>query len=155
MEFKEILLNTAVCAIAADEIIDERETEALYNIEKKSPYFSSIDLEQTLKSSLDTCMNDIESFANSTLDCISKEDLNVVQELTLLEISLRIVVADDIVVEKEKQFIKRLRGVLKVDDFIISERFGAIEYLGISAPEEKHGFEDKKKADENIREINK
>ena len=154
MEYKEILLNTAVCAIAADEIIDERETEALYNIEKKSPYFSSIDLEQTLKSSLDTCMNDIESFIDSTLDWISKEDLNVVQELTLLDISLRIVAADDIVVEKEKQFIKRLRGVLKVDDFIISERFGAIEYLGISVPEEKHGFEDKTKADENITEIN-
>tara|TARA_B100001250_G_C19444506_1_gene633269 strand:- start:125 stop:589 length:465 start_codon:yes stop_codon:yes gene_type:complete len=154
MEYKEILLNTAVCAIAADEIIDERETEALYRIEKKSPYFSSIDLEQTLESSLDKCMNDIESFIDSTLDCISTEDLNIAQELTLLEISLRLVAADDIVVEKEKQFIKRLRSVLKADDVIISERFGAIKYLGISKLEEKHGFEDKTKADDNITQIN-
>ncbi len=154
MEYKEILLNTAVCAIAVDEIIDERETEALYRIEKKSPDFSSVDLEKTLESSLDKCMNDIESFINSTLDGISKEDLNPAQELTLLEISLRIVIADDIVVEEEKQFIKRLRGVLKVDDIIISERFGTIEYLGISKPENRHGFEDKTKADENITEIN-
>jgi uncharacterized membrane protein YebE (DUF533 family) len=39
-KFKELLLNIAVCAIACDGVVDEREIEALYKIEKDSPYFS-------------------------------------------------------------------------------------------------------------------
>ena len=59
MEYKEILLKTAVCAIASDGIIDERETKALYSIEKKSTYFSAIDLEKTLVLYLYKCKNKV------------------------------------------------------------------------------------------------
>ncbi len=99
-------------------------------------------------------MSDIESFTNSTLERITKSNLNVVQELTLLEISLRIIAADDIITEEEEQFIIRLRTVLKLDDLIISERFGGIDYLGIFASDDNYGFEDRTKADENITESN-
>ncbi len=150
MEYKELLLKTAICAIAADGKIDEREIKALDHIEKNSPYFSSVDLEDALKSSLVNCMNDIESFIKSTIESISKEELNVVQELTILEISLRIISADDDIDEKEKGFIKNLRTVLKVDDLMISERFGEINYLGISAPYKSHSFEDKTGSAENF-----
>ena len=153
MEYKELLLKTAVCAIAADGKIDERETKALHKIEKKSPYFSSVDLEQTLTSSLETCMNEIESFIDSTLGSISKADLNVAQELTLLEISIRIIEADEDVVKKEEEFIKRLRDVVEVDDSIISERFGAIEYLGISAPDEEYGIKNNLDPDDEVSKI--
>ena len=132
MEYKEILLKTAVCAIASDGIIDERETKALYSIEKKSTYFSSIDLEKTLDLYLDKCISDIDVFIDSTLNSISSENLNAIQELELLEIYFRIIHADGIVVDKEEKFVSKLRSVLKIDDLIITERFGAIEYLGIS-----------------------
>tara|TARA_B100000315_G_C14458729_1_gene532718 strand:- start:64 stop:519 length:456 start_codon:yes stop_codon:yes gene_type:complete len=132
MEYKEILLKTAVCAIASDGIIDERETKALYSIEKKSTYFSSNDLEKTLDLYLDKCISDIDVFIDSTLDNISSENLNAIQELELLEISFRIIHADGIVVDKEEKFISKLRSVLEIDDLIIAERFGAIEYLGIT-----------------------
>lgn len=150
MEYKELLLKTTVCAIAADGIIDERETKALYHIEKESPYFSSVDLESTLKSSLDTCLKDINSFIDETIGNISKEKLHPVQELTLMEISLRIIKADNIIVEAEQEFMKKLRAVLKIDDLIISERFGAIDYLGITAPEGQESYVDKMKPDDNI-----
>ena len=132
MEYKEILLKTAVCAIASDGIIDERETKALYSIEKKSKYFSSIDLEKMLDSFLEEGINNIDTFIASTLESISLVNLNGAQELELLEISFRIIHADGIVVDKEEKFISKLRSVLEIDDLIIAERFGAIEYLGIS-----------------------
>jgi len=132
MEYKEILLKTAVCAIASDGIIDERETKALYSIEKKSKYFSSIDLEKMLDSYLEEGINNIDTFIASTLESISLVNLNVAQELELLEISFRIIHADGIVVDKEEKFVSKLKSVLKIDDLIIAERFGAIEYLGIS-----------------------
>ena len=77
MEYKELLLKTAVCAITSDGVIDERETKALYHMEKSSPYFSSIDLEITLKSSLDNCMKDIKLFLYTPIDSISKEKLHL------------------------------------------------------------------------------
>ena len=40
IKFKELLLKVAVCAIACDGDIDDREIEALHEIEKKSPYFA-------------------------------------------------------------------------------------------------------------------
>ena len=150
MEYKELLLKTAVCAITADGVIDERETKSLYHMEKSSPYFSSDDLKNTLKLSLDNCSKDIKSFLDATIDSISKENLNPVQELTLIEISLRIIKADNIVAEAEQEFIKKLRTVLQIDDLIISERFGAIDYLGITAPEGQETFDDKLKPDKDI-----
>ena len=38
-KFKELLLKVAVCAIACDDDIDEREIKALHEIEKNSTYF--------------------------------------------------------------------------------------------------------------------
>ena len=55
--------------------------------------------------------------------------LNVVQELTILEISLRIIAADEIEEEKEKAFVNDLRTHLELDDFLIEQRFGDIPYL--------------------------
>ena len=98
-------------------------------------------------------MNKIESFIDSTLGSISKADLNVAQELTLLEISLRIIEADEDVVKEEEEFIKRLRGVLEVDDLIISVRFGTIEYLGISAPDEEYGIKNNLDPDDEVSKI--
>ena len=47
----------------------------------------------------------------------------------ILEISLRIISADEIELEVEKDFIKDLRKYLKIEDFLIYERFGDISYL--------------------------
>ena len=43
-KFKEVLLKVAVCAIACDGDIDDREIEMLHKIEKESPYFSALNL---------------------------------------------------------------------------------------------------------------
>ena len=37
-KFKEVLLKVAVCAIACDGDIDDREIEMLHKIEKESPF---------------------------------------------------------------------------------------------------------------------
>ena len=127
--FKEILLRTAVCAIACDGDIDDREKEALYNIEKKSPYFSSEDLSSSLDKLIENCMSDFQSFKDELFKSLNEVELNIVEELTLLEISFRIIAADEIEQESEQEFIINLRKHLKVENEIIRERFGMIDYL--------------------------
>lgn len=129
IKFKEVLMNIAVCAIACDGDIDDREIEALKKIEKETPYFSGVDLSGKLQKSLKKCLTDIEKFKNNIFKKLSKIELNIIQELMILEISLRIISADNVELEVEKDFIKELRKYLKIEDFLIFERFGDISYL--------------------------
>jgi len=129
IKFKELLLKVAVCAIACDGDIDDREIEALHKIEKKSPYFSALDLSEVLEKSLETCSNDLNAFKINVFRILDDNTLNIVQELSILEISLRIIAADEIEEDIEKTFINDLRTHLEVEDFIISQRFGEITYL--------------------------
>ena len=129
IKFKEVLMNIAVCAIACDGDIDEREVDALKKIEKETPYFSGVDLSNKLEKALNQCLRDVEKFKENIFKKFKKIDLNIVQELMILEISLRIISADEIELEVEKDFIKDLRKYLKIEDFLIYERFGDISYL--------------------------
>ena len=129
LNFKEILLRTAVCAIACDGDIDDREKGALYNIEKSTPYFSSEDLSSTLDKLIMDCMSSLQSFKDKLFKSLDEVQLNIVEELTLLEISFRIIAADGIEQESEREFIINLRQHLKVESEIIKERFGMIDYL--------------------------
>ena len=129
LNFKEILLRTAVCAIACDGDIDDREKEALYNIEKSSPYFSSEDLSSTLDKLIENCMSSFQSFRDELFKSLDEVELNIVEELTLLEISFRIIAADEIEQESEQEFVINLRQHLKVESEIIRKRFGVIDYL--------------------------
>ena len=126
IDYKNILLETAVSAIACDGDIDKREIAALKNIEKNSPYFSSEDLSETLEKSLKKCSTDITKYQKSVFNKIKKGKLNLLQELTLMEISLRIIAADEIEEDLEKDFIINLRKCLGISDLILFQRFGKI-----------------------------
>jgi hypothetical protein len=128
-EYKKILLDIAVCAISCDGIIDEREINELHEIEKSSPYFSALDLSETLEASIKDCMDNMNEFQRKIFELLDSNDLNIVQELSLLDISLKIIAADEKEVEAEIQFLKDLRSHLKVGDLIIKQRFGSISYL--------------------------
>ena len=131
LDYKKILLKTAVAAITSDGIIDRREITALKEMEKSSPYFSKEDLANTLDTFLDEASNNIEVFTEKILSEISNYSLSSVEELSLMEVSLTIIEADDIIEDSEKEFIIKLRSKLNIDDFILSRRFGTISYLGI------------------------
>ena len=131
-DFKKILLKTAVGAIACDGHIDDKEKQALYNIEKESPYFFSENLKSLLENYLEECINDIDLFNNKLFDEIKNNQLSIVEQLTLLEISLRIIAADEIEEDAEKSFVLRLRNSIKLSDNMIKQRFGDIAYLEVS-----------------------
>ena len=57
------------------------------------------------------------------------ELLNPVEEMLVLEIVLRLVYADAKIDEKEIEFIKSVRSCLSLDDEMITQRFGAIDFL--------------------------
>ena len=149
--FKNLLLETAVSAIACDGSVDDREIDALRSLEKNSPYFSSDDLSKNLDKFLKNCEKNLQKFQTSLFNKIKKTKLNILQELTLMEISLRIISADEKEENDEINFIKMLRSNLSISDLILYQRFGKIEYLGILDLEENFvEFKDNDESDNII-----
>ena len=74
-------------------------------------------------------MRNFTLFRDKLFQSIDEVELNIVQELTLLEISFRIIAADKIEEDSEKEFIINLREHLNLGNDMITERFGVIDYL--------------------------
>ena len=129
LELKKIFLEIAVAAISCDGHVDEREVEKLKEIEKSSSYFSEVDLSKELKSLLDLSMGDINSFQNDLFKKVENSDLDIVQQLAAIDVSLEIIQADGKVEQTEKDFVRQLRQHLHVTDEIVEQRFGVIDYL--------------------------
>ena len=128
-KFKELLLKIAVCAIACDGVVDEREIEAFTKLKKTLLTFLLWIYQNPSKNLLKRAQTDLNTFKKNVFDLLEANSLNIVQELTVLEISLRIITADEIEEDSEKTFVNELRSYLKLEDFLIVQRFGDISYL--------------------------
>ena len=140
---KKMFLDIAVAAISCDGDIDEREIDKLKEIEKSSPYFSEFDLSKPLNKSLEVSMKDLNAFQHKLFEAIKKANLDIVQQLSVIDICLEIIAADEKIANSEINFIKNLRKNLTISDDLIFERFGQIDYLFM---EEKSEFESSSKS---------
>lgn len=148
-EVKKMFLDIAVAAISCDGDIDEREIDKLKEIEKSSPYFSEFDLSKPLNKSLEISMKDLMAFQNTLFESIKKTDLDIVQQLSAIDICLEIIAADEKIENSEIEFVKNLRKNLTVSNDVVFERFGQIDYLFFNEESEfdsssKSVFEDVK-----------
>lgn len=148
-EVKKMFLDIAVAAISCDGDIDEREIDKLKEIEKSSPYFSEFDLSKPLNKSLEISMKDLMAFQNTLFESIKKSDLDIVQQLSAIDICLEIIAADEKIENSEIEFVKNLRKNLDVSNDVVFERFGQIDYLFLNEESEfdsssKSVFEDVK-----------
>ena len=126
IEFKKILFKVAFCTMASDGDIDKGEIAEIKLMGKKANYFSNINL----SNELDLLIADFKSkgvgIIEGLFDEVAQANLNPIQELLLLEVTIRVIYADKIVDENEKKFFRFLRSKLKISNNIISDRFGDI-----------------------------
>jgi len=128
-KFKKILFKVAFCTMACDGHIDQREIDELKIMDKKTSYFSDIDL----SNELDELVNDFKQkgvkVIEELFELLRKTKLNPIQELLILEVALRIANADERIDENEVKFINFLRSKLELHDEIIIDRFGELDIL--------------------------
>jgi len=134
-KFKNLLFDIACSAVTCDGHIDEREIRELKFINRTTPYFKDIDLSKRLDRFLNNFKYDSKETINNILNHTNDALLNPVEEMLVLEIVLRLVYADTKIDEKEIKFIKSIRSSLSLDDEMITQRFGEIDFL-ISPKEE-------------------
>ena len=148
--FKKLLFEVACCAVACDYDIDEREIRELEYIDKSTTYFKDIDLSKQLDNFLANFKGKEADTINELVEKIRDASMSPVEELLVMEITLRLIYADLRIDEKEIDFLKSIRLALSISDEIIAERFGEIDILikeqKIAKPTDenlvkKHGFD--------------
>lgn len=128
-EFQTLLFKTAFCFMVCDGHIDERELQEIRKMKETSFFFKDIELEDELNSLLALYEEKGVLIMDELFESVTSKKLSSVQELLLLEVALRIVFADNIVDENELRYIRYLRSKLKLQDSMINERFGYIDFF--------------------------
>jgi len=127
--FKRLLFDIACSAVACDGHIDDREIRELQFIDKSTTYFEDIDMSRKLTRFVENFKNDPIDTINNIIEKLKETFLNPVEEMLVLEIVLRLVYADTKIDEKEKEYIQSVRACLSLDDEMITQRFGVIDFL--------------------------
>ena len=128
-EFQRLLFQSTFCLMACDGHIDDREIAEIKKMNKSSIYFQGIDLSNELGELLNDLKNKGKHIVEKLFKTLENLNLSSVQELLILELSFRIIHADEKVDENEIKFLRLLRSKLKLHDEIIRDRFGPVEYL--------------------------
>ena len=128
-DFKKLLFKTAFCVMACDGSIDDLEIQEMRKIDSSTTYFSDIDLSDELDELINELHNKNIKIVKNLFDSLRENTLTISQELLILEVTMRIINADDIIDDNEVRFLKLIRSKLDVGDQIIHNRFGKIPYL--------------------------
>lgn len=127
--FGELLFKTAFCFMACDGHIDDREIEEIQKLTRETKYFRGVDVSAELVRLVDRVKSEGRQIFKNFIDEVAAGDLDVVQELLLLEVALRVVYIDLRIDGNEIRFLRLLRSKLSVPTEVIVQRFGTVDLL--------------------------
>ena len=129
IKFKKLLFDIACSSMACDGNIDDKEIKELKEIDKTTNYFKDIDFSKRLESFIENFKVDSEKTLNTIINKLNDYLLDPVEELLVLEVALRIVYSDTKIESKEVDFLKIIRSGISIDNNMLFERFGEIDFL--------------------------
>ena len=150
LKFKRLLFDIACSSVVCDGNIDDREIKELQYIDKSTTYFENIDMSKKLIRFVDNFKSNPEETINDIFGKLKETFLNPVEEMLILEIVLRLVYADTKIEESEKEFIQNIRGCLSLDNDMITQRFGSIDFLIHSNEKNSFSTEESKESIKSI-----
>ena len=127
--FYRFLFRTAFCFMACDGHIDDREVDEIKRLADTTTYFKGIKVEEELRLLIKTVKEEGRSIFRHYLVDLGKHEYDVVQELMLLEVALRVIYIDVRIDPNEVKFVRLLRSKLQVPSEIILQRFGTVDLL--------------------------
>jgi uncharacterized tellurite resistance protein B-like protein len=125
LNFDTILLKTAFCCMASDGDIDEREVAAIKSICEALPSFKNVDLKEEMNRYVSEINSDSKRFITDYFTTLEQSDLTEENELTLIDVAIQVIKADDVIEYSEIKFFKNIRYRLKVSDEKIVDHFSS------------------------------
>ena len=128
-DLQKLLLKTAVCTIACDGEIHEKEIAEMHSMVYQAVCFRDFNGAELLQTMLDAVSTEGRQFLHEYIENLKSADLSIVQELLILEVILRIVYADERFDSNEEMFLKLVMSHLKVHSEVVLQRFGQIPLI--------------------------
>lgn len=125
--FENILFLTSFCCMACDGNIATEELEQLNNFSKKELLFRSLNISDEFNKCL-TILKDIgDDFIKSYFQAIETINLTEKEKLSIIDVAVKTILADNKVEYSEIKFFKSLVSSLNIEKKIILENVSNIE----------------------------
>ena len=118
-----MLLRAAVVAMAADGEVAEAEKQELAQVASSTAYFLGLDHATLLPQLLADGGNTDASAVGRLIETVAIAQLNDQQESVLLDVLLRVIEADEVVLPAERELLRALRPVLRISDTLLLGRY--------------------------------
>lgn len=128
-ELNKLLLNTAVCCMACDGEIDKKEVDLIKSIFSKETMYADTDFNEKLNAFVSHLNEKGKEFFKFYFDFLKSSNLNEEEELSIIDIAIKTINADEKVEYSEVKFFKVIRHHLKITDDTILAKFPDIEFF--------------------------
>lgn len=122
-DFQALLLRAAVVAMAVDGEVAEAEKQELARVANSTAYFLGFDHAALLPDLLADGLNTVDGAVAGLVEAVAQAQLNDQQESVLLDVLLRVIEADEVVLPAERELLRALRPVLHLPDALLLGRF--------------------------------
>jgi uncharacterized tellurite resistance protein B-like protein len=111
--------------MASDGNIDKREVAEIKTVCEALPSFKNVDLEEEINGYVSEINAGGRQFIKDYFTALALSNLTEQEELTLIDVAIKIIKADDVIEYSEIKFFKNIRYRLKVNDEKIMEHFSS------------------------------
>lgn len=125
--FDKLLLKTAFCCVVCDGNLDPKEIEMLKSVFAKNPIYAKINFDKKINSFIELYNEKGKDFFTFYFDILKNAVLSEEEELSIIDIALKTINADDKIEYSEIKFFKVIRTNLKISNEKILSVFPDIE----------------------------
>lgn len=127
IEFEKILLQTAFCCLASDGNVDEREISLLKSVFSEKEQYKDLNFDEKINSFIKNYNEKGKQFFTFYFDLLKESNLTEEEELSIINIAIKTIKADELIEYSEIKFFKIIRHNLKISDEKILAVFPDIE----------------------------
>ncbi len=113
LDFRKILFKGAFSVMGCDGEIAESEVAEMKEMLFNSPYFEGLDHEMELKAAFEDMKNNGVTSIDNFFSLLQASELSEKQEFQLVEVLIRMVMADNRIDESELHFLHKIKKMLK------------------------------------------
>lgn len=130
MNNSELFLKTLFCCSACDGDIAQEEINLVKNVTAGNVLFEDINVEERLNQYIESINSIGQKFLKEYLYELDESAMSEEEQLTLLELAIKMIEADNQILYSELKFFKKIRQHLNIaDDVILNRLPQSEEYL--------------------------
>lgn len=116
MELQELYLKTVFSCMACDGDIAPEEIELVKKLASETDLFSGLDVENMINNYVTSINQNGRAFLKSYLNDIAEAELNDNEQMNIVDLAFKTIMADNVIEYAEVKFFKKIRVRLSLSD---------------------------------------